>query len=114
MTRLISGAALTAALLLLAPVSFAQNAVPFPTAQAQNALPFRTAQAQNVVPLPRPQAASPLPTAAPEDVGMSKQKLDRIHAVLQQEVDNAKRPGTVVMVARKGKLVYADAVGFQD
>jgi CubicO group peptidase (beta-lactamase class C family) len=94
MTRLTSGAALLAALLLLAPVSFAQN----------------------VATAPQPQAliASPLPAAAPEDVGMSKAKLDRIHTVLQQEIDNGKLPGTVVMVARKGKLVYTDAAGFQD
>src|SRR4051794_9902903 len=60
MKRLISGAALVAALLLLAPVSFAQNA----------------AQAPAPAPAARPQAlvASPLPAAAPEDVGMSKAK----------------------------------------
>src|SRR4051812_40569875 len=84
MTRLTFGAALAAALLLLAPVSFAENAVP-----------MRTAQAQTAAPATRPQAlvASPLPAAAPEDVGMSRQKLDRIHAVLQQEIDSGKLPG---------------------
>jgi CubicO group peptidase (beta-lactamase class C family) len=56
----------------------------------------------------------PLPQAAAEQAGMSKQKLDRIREVLQREVDQGKLPGTVVMIARKGKLVYADAVGFQD
>jgi CubicO group peptidase (beta-lactamase class C family) len=55
-----------------------------------------------------------LPQAAAEQAGMSKQKLDRIRPALQQEVDQGKLSGTVVMVARKGKLVYADAVGFQD
>jgi CubicO group peptidase (beta-lactamase class C family) len=55
-----------------------------------------------------------LPQAAPEQLGMSKQKLDRIHAVFQQEVDQGKLPGAVVMVARKGKVIYADTVGFQD
>src|SRR5262245_27698837 len=105
MTRMIRGAALFAVLVLVAPVTSAQTIVP-----------FRSAQAQTVVPLPRPEAqtASPLPQASPEQVGMSKPKLDRIHAALQQEVDQAKLPGTVVMVARKGRLVYADAVGFQD
>lgn len=60
------------------------------------------------------QANLGLPRAPAEQVGMSKQKLDRIHDVLKQEVDQGKLAGTVVLVARKGKLVYADAVGFQN
>ena len=52
--------------------------------------------------------------APPEQVGISKQKLDRIHVALQQNIDDGKLPGTVVMVARKGKLIYADAAGFQN
>jgi len=43
-----------------------------------------------------------------------RQKLDRIHDVLKQHVADGKLPGTVVLVARKGKLVYANAAGFQD
>jgi CubicO group peptidase (beta-lactamase class C family) len=62
----------------------------------------------------RADVSSALPQVAAEQVGMSKPKLDRIRAALQQEVDQGKLAGTVVMVARKGKLVYADAVGFQD
>ncbi|MFL4980816.1 MAG: serine hydrolase domain-containing protein [Xanthobacteraceae bacterium] len=67
-----------------------------------------------LTPALRAQTTSPLPPAPAEQVGMSKPRLDRIHAALQQEVDQAKLPGVVVMVARKGKLVYTDAVGFQD
>src|SRR5215211_9053650 len=59
-------------------------------------------------------ASPPLSQAAAEQVGMSKQKLDRIRPALQQEIDQGNLPGAVVMVARKGKLVYADALGFQD
>lgn len=55
-----------------------------------------------------------LNTAPAEQVGMSKQKLERISTVLKQEVEQGKLPGAVVLVARKGKLVYADAIGFQD
>src|SRR5262249_57202216 len=47
-------------------------------------------------------------------VGMSAKRLERIRELLQAEVDKGALPGTVVMVARKGKLVYADAVGCQD
>jgi len=55
-----------------------------------------------------------LPRVPPEQVGMSKQRLDRIHDVLRQEVDQGKLPGTVVLVARRGKLAYADVIGFQN
>ena len=58
--------------------------------------------------------AQALPTAKPEDVGMSSQRLARLGSVLKEEVDRGQLAGAVVMVARKGKLVYADAVGFQD
>jgi CubicO group peptidase (beta-lactamase class C family) len=37
--------------------------------------------------------------------------LAKIGAALQQEVNDKKLPGAVVMVARKGKLVYSTAVG---
>ena len=57
---------------------------------------------------------APLTTAPAEQVGMSKQKLERISTALKQEIDEGKLPGVVVMVARKGKLVYSDAIGFQD
>jgi len=55
-----------------------------------------------------------LEPAPPEQVGVSKQKLGHIHDVLQQNIDDGKLAGTVVLVARKGKLIYADAAGFQD
>ena len=55
--------------------------------------------------------AQALPTAKPESVGMSSERLAKIGAALQQEVNDKKLPGAVVMVARKGKLVYSTAVG---
>ena len=55
--------------------------------------------------------AQALPTAKPESVGMSTERLAKIGAALQQEVNDKKLPGAVVMVARKGKLVYSTAVG---
>jgi CubicO group peptidase (beta-lactamase class C family) len=56
----------------------------------------------------------PLEQAPAEQLGMSTKKLERIREALAREIDQGKLPGTVVMVARKGKLVYADAVGAQD
>jgi CubicO group peptidase (beta-lactamase class C family) len=52
--------------------------------------------------------------APPEQVGVSKEKLGRIHDALQESIADGKLAGTVVLVARKGKLIYADAAGFQD
>lgn len=59
------------------------------------------------------QSAPPLPSAPPESVGMSSQRLAKISAALKKEVADGSFRGAVVMVARKGKLVYQDAVGMQ-
>jgi CubicO group peptidase (beta-lactamase class C family) len=56
----------------------------------------------------------PLTTATPEQVGMSVERLGRISAMIKKQVEEGKLPGAVVMVARKGKIVYSDAIGFQD
>ena len=63
---------------------------------------------------PKPQAQTALPPASPESVGMSTQRLAKINAALKKEVADGSFRGAVVMVARKGKLVYADAVGMQN
>jgi CubicO group peptidase (beta-lactamase class C family) len=57
---------------------------------------------------------TPIAAAPAEQVGMSKQRLDRIQDVFKKEADENRLPGAVVLVARKGKLVHASAVGFQD
>jgi len=59
-------------------------------------------------------AADPLPRAKPESVGMSSARLDRIGAALKADVEKGRIPGAVVAVARKGKLVYYEAVGWRD
>ena len=56
----------------------------------------------------------PFATATPEQVGMSPERLGRITSMLKKEIADGKLPGAVVMVARKGKIVYSDAIGFQD
>jgi CubicO group peptidase (beta-lactamase class C family) len=55
--------------------------------------------------------AQGLPKASPESVGMSSERLRKISAVMQQEIADKKLPGAVVLVARKGKLVYSEAFG---
>jgi len=55
-----------------------------------------------------------LPMAAPEDVGLSADRLSKIDGAIKGEVDAGRIPGAVVMVARKARLVYHRAFGFQD
>ena len=57
--------------------------------------------------------AQPLPLAKPEQVGMSSQKLAKLGEALKKEVADGSFRGAVVMVARKGKLVYQDVEGMQ-
>jgi CubicO group peptidase (beta-lactamase class C family) len=61
-----------------------------------------------------PLLAQELPTAAPEAVGMSSDRLDRLSSALQEYVDDRRIPGAVAMVLRDGKVVYSDAVGYRD
>ena len=58
--------------------------------------------------------AQSLPSAAPETVGLSGERLAQIAKVFGAEVDQGRLPGAVVAVARRGKLVYFEAVGYQD
>ena len=60
------------------------------------------------------QQLAPLPTAPPETAGMSAARLSRLGAAFSKEIDDKKLPGAVMMVARKGKLVYASALGVRD
>ncbi len=66
--------------------------------------PFTFAQSQ----------ASGLPTAKPEEVGLSAERLNRIHTAMQRYVDKGLVPGVVTLVARKGRVVYLDATGQRD
>jgi len=58
--------------------------------------------------------AQGLPTATPESVGMSAQRLAQISEAFKQEIDKGNLPGVVVLVARKGRLVYSLALGNLD
>jgi CubicO group peptidase (beta-lactamase class C family) len=50
----------------------------------------------------------------PEEVGLSKERLERISAWLKTDVEKKAIPGAVVMILRKGKIAYYEAFGFQD
>lgn len=57
--------------------------------------------------------AQAIPSAKPESVGMSSVRLDKLKNYMQAEVEKGNIPGVVIMVNRKGKLVYSEAVGYQ-
>lgn len=60
-------------------------------------------------------AAQGVPQASsPEEVGLSKERLQRISAWIQSDVDKKVVPGAVVIVLRKGKIAYYEAFGYQD
>ncbi len=55
--------------------------------------------------------AQSLPAAAPNTVGMSAEKLKQIDALVEKDIADKKLPGAVVLVGRKGKIVYRKAFG---
>lgn len=52
--------------------------------------------------------------ASPESVGMSAQRLERIAPALQKYVDQGTYPGFTTLVSRRGQLVHAGTIGWQD
>lgn len=62
-----------------------------------------------------PALAQGLPHAdSPEEVGLSSERLKRVTAAFQADVDKGQLAGAVLMIARNGKLAYCEAIGFQD
>ena len=59
-------------------------------------------------------AAAGLPRASPESVGMSSERLARIRPAMQRYIDAQLVPGTVTIIARRGKVVHFEALGFMD
>ena len=59
-------------------------------------------------------AAQPLPVATPESVGVSSERLDRLHHGMQGFVDRHEAAGIVTLLARDGKVVDLHAYGMQD
>lgn len=60
-------------------------------------------------------AAGPLPRAkAPEAVGFSSARLQRLTDAFESDVERGAIPGAVVMIVRDGQLAYARAFGYRD
>jgi len=56
----------------------------------------------------------PAPAATPAAVGISAERLDRLHRGMQGFIDRKEAGGIVTLIARDGKTVDVHASGFQD
>ncbi|WP_341912753.1 serine hydrolase domain-containing protein [Polaromonas sp. YR568] len=52
--------------------------------------------------------------AAPAEVGLCPERLQRLLAVLQADIDRERLPGAVALVARRGKVALFESLGQQD
>ena len=55
--------------------------------------------------------ATGLPSVAPAAVGMSAERLGEIDAVVGRAIERGETPGAVVLVARRGRIVWRKAYG---
>src|SRR5947207_14273991 len=59
--------------------------------------------------------ASGLPRAeSPEQIGLSSARLERLAAVVRGDVERKLIPGAVLVIARFGRVGYAEAFGWRD
>src|SRR5688572_244548 len=58
--------------------------------------------------------AQSLQTSAPESVGLSAERLERLSDALRAYVDDGKVAGSVTLVARRGRVAYFEAFGNRD
>jgi uncharacterized protein YbbC (DUF1343 family)/CubicO group peptidase (beta-lactamase class C family) len=55
--------------------------------------------------------AQGLPVVLPQAAGMSGEKLGQIDAIVEKDIADKKLPGAVVLIGRRGKIVYRKAFG---
>src|SRR5688572_13814639 len=58
--------------------------------------------------------AQELPTASPVELGFSSERLERLDEKFNSYVIENKMAGSVILIARKGKIGYYKAFGFRD
>lgn len=56
----------------------------------------------------------PLPMAAPEKVGLSPQRLERIATVMERFVGQGTIAGAITLIARKGRIAHLQCFGMMD
>jgi len=58
-----------------------------------------------------PVLARTIPVVAPEKVGMSSERLERLNKVMNDYVRQGKMPGAVTLIARRGKIAHFQTYG---
>jgi hypothetical protein len=58
--------------------------------------------------------ATDWPSAEPESVGLASDRLAQIHPVIRRFMEVEKLPCAITVIARRGKVIYCDKIGFQD
>jgi CubicO group peptidase (beta-lactamase class C family) len=58
--------------------------------------------------------AQPLPLAEPEELGFLPARLEKLHALIQQQIDDGKHAGAISLIVRGGAIVDWQAYGFRD
>jgi len=61
-----------------------------------------------------PLSAASVQNVKPEDLGLSSERLQRIHETVQRHIDAHDISGAVTVVARKGRLAHLEAHGLMD
>src|SRR5437867_8163249 len=61
-----------------------------------------------------PVAGATLPGAKPEEAGLSSERLQRIHQMIQRRIDAGDIAGAVTLVARNGRVAHFEAHGLMD
>jgi CubicO group peptidase (beta-lactamase class C family) len=59
-------------------------------------------------------SAAETPRAKPDDVGISAQRLQRIHELMQRHIAAGDFSGAVTLVARQGRIAHLEAQGLMD
>jgi CubicO group peptidase (beta-lactamase class C family) len=61
-----------------------------------------------------PLAAASIQTAKPEDLGLSAERLERIHQTIQRHIEASDISGAVTLLTRKGRIAHFEAQGVMD
>jgi CubicO group peptidase (beta-lactamase class C family) len=95
-----------------------KTAASLPVASALLALLFIVGsfvgRAQQPAPASTPAPKIDMTPASPESVGFSSERLERLHAAIQEEIDQKHLAGAVTILARHGKIVDYRTYGMRD
>src|SRR5579862_2990629 len=61
-----------------------------------------------------PLTAASIQQAKPEELGLSTQRLQRIHETIERHIEAGDIAGAVTVVARKGRVAHFEAQGVMD